>query len=73
MNAANSSEVIMNIKRLITEKGYKQGFIANKIGLSEREFSDIMCERKLLRVEHICPLAKALDVDCNELFQFKDA
>lgn len=61
--------VICNIKRIIREKGMKQVAVAERAGFTPQEFSNILNDRrKLLRVEHIMPIANALQVDANDLY-----
>ena len=60
--------IIENIKRIIAEKGMKQSVVAKRAGFSPQEFSNILNERrKLLRVEHVLPISKALNVDANDI------
>ena len=62
-------DIIINIKRLISEKGMKQGAVAERSGFTPQEFSNLLNDRrKLLRVEHLLPIADALHVDVNALF-----
>lgn len=62
-------DIVDNIKRIISAKGMKQGVVAERAGFSQSEFSNILNgRRKLLRVEHILPIAKALNVDVNTLY-----
>lgn len=62
-------DIISNIKRIIDEKGMKQGFVAEKAGFTKQEFSNILNERrKLLRVEHLWDIAMTLDVSVNDLY-----
>lgn len=58
-----------NIKRIIRDKGLKQTFVAERAGMTDQQLSDILNKRKLLRVEHLEPLAKALGVDVKKLIQ----
>jgi transcriptional regulator with XRE-family HTH domain len=61
-------DIISNIKRLIDEKGMKQGVVAERAGFTKQEFSNIMNDRrKLLRVEHSPAIAYAMGVDVNAL------
>ncbi len=61
--------VIKNIKRLISEKGMKQGVVAERAGFTPQEFSHILNgRRKLLRVEYVMPIAEALGVEANDLY-----
>ena len=61
--------IIDNIKMLISKKGMKQSVVAERAGFTPQEFSNILnARRKLLRIEVMLPIAKALDVDMNELY-----
>lgn len=62
------ADVIQNIKRIIDEKGMKQVVVAERAGLSPQQLSEILNDRKLLRVEHVVPIARALGVTINELY-----
>lgn len=57
-----------NIKRLAQISGYKQSAIAKKSGLTPKEFSDMLNGRKIIRPEYIMPIAGALGVTPNDLF-----
>lgn len=62
--------IIQNIKGLIESKGMKQGVVAERAGFTPQDFSNILNERrKLLRVEHVLPIAKALGVEVNDLLK----
>ena len=66
-------DVIGNIKQIIERKGMKQVVVAERAGFTPQEFSNILNERrKLLRIEHIVPIAKALEVEVNDLFATED-
>lgn len=68
MHIATYEDITCNIKRIIDEKGMKQGVVAERAGFTPQEFSNIMNERrKLLRIEHLCPIACAMGVDVNAL------
>ncbi|MBR6398820.1 MAG: helix-turn-helix transcriptional regulator [Lachnospiraceae bacterium] len=61
--------VIENIRSIIAEKGLKQKAVAEKAGFTPQEFSNILNDRrKLIRVEHIAPIAVALGVEPNDLY-----
>lgn len=65
--------LIDNIKKLISKKGMKQCVVAERAGFTPQEFSNILNDRrKLLRVEFLPPIAKALEVDMNELYGVED-
>lgn len=61
-------DIINNLIELVERKKLKKGDIALKLELSDQQFSDILHGRKLLRVENIPLIAKALEVDIAELF-----
>ena len=62
--------IIQNIKDLIESKGMKQVVVAERAGFTPQDFSNILNERrKLLRVEHVWPVAKALGVEPNDLLR----
>lgn len=60
------------IKSFIDEKGFKQGAIAKKAGYPEKMFSAMMTGKRKLYAEDIAPIAKALDVEPNDLLMFSD-
>lgn len=61
--------VIRKIRQLIREKGIKQKFVADHIGFTEQEFSNMMNGRRMLKVDDIKPICKALGVRSGELFE----
>ena len=62
MAAKNQQKTIDNIRRLIRTKGLKQTFVAEQAGLTDQQLTDILSNRRLLRVEHLEPLARVLGV-----------
>ena len=60
MAAKNQQKTIDNIRRLIRAKGLKQTFVAEQAGLTDQQLTDILNNRRLLRVEHLEPLARTL-------------
>ena len=66
-----SNNIIPNIKDIIVSKGLKQSFVAEQVGLTSQSFSDILNNRKLLRVEHLPELADALGVEIEDFFRKK--
>lgn len=67
MAAKNQQKTIDNIRRLIRTKGLKQTFVAEQAGLTDQQLTDILNNRRLLRVEHLEPLARALGVTIETL------
>ena len=67
MAAKNQQKTIDNIRRLIRTKGLKQTFVAEQAGLTDQQLTDILNNRRLLRVEHLEPLARVLSVTIEAL------
>lgn len=63
-----SGVVQQNIKKYVIASGMKQSAIAAKAKISEKQFSALICGRKLLLPEHIAAIAVALGVTPNDLF-----
>ena len=55
-----------NIKNIIAEKGLKQGFVAEKAGLSPTDLSNMLNGRKIIRDDNI--IISWLSATPNELF-----
>lgn len=71
-NENGYEKIVMNIKRIIKEKGMKQVIVAERAGFTPQEFSNILNDRrKLLRVEHLGPIADAMGVEVNDLYGVK--
>lgn len=72
MQDVEYDDVVRNIKTIISEKGIKQTVVAKRAGFSDSDFSNMLNERrKLIRIEHIPRIAKALGVTFNDLFRAK--
>lgn len=67
MAAKNQQKTIDNIRRLIRTKGLKQTFVAEQAGLTDQQLTDILNNRRLLRVEHLEPLSRVLGVTIENL------
>lgn len=70
MAAKNQQKTIDNIRHLIRTKGLKQTFVAEQAeqaGLTDQQLTDILSNRRLLRVEHLEPLARVLGVTIEAL------
>lgn len=66
-------DIANNIKNLIGLKGMKQSVVAHRAGFSPQDFSNMLNgRRKLIRIEHLPLIAKALDVSVDELFNVRD-
>lgn len=60
--------VASNIKKTIFLKGYKQRKVAEDAGFSVSDFNAMLNGRKIIKQIHIPFIAKALDVEVNDLF-----
>ena len=65
------SIIARNIKRIIEESGYKQAAIAKKAGYTPGMFSNMLNGRKLISYYDIPPIATALGVTPNDLFDYQ--
>ena len=65
------NNAISNIRDIIRDKGYKQCVIAEKAGFSPQDFSNILCGRKVFKVEYVKSICIALEVTPNDLFGIK--
>ena len=60
--------VALGIERLINEKGFIQGKIAAQSGFTAQQFSDMLNGRKIIRAEYLVPIAKALGVSVQDIY-----
>ena len=67
MAAQDTQKIIGNIRSLIKKRGLKQTFVAEQAGMTDQQLTDILRGRKLLRVEHLTPLAQVLGVSVEDL------
>lgn len=63
-----NGEIPANILRIMKEKGMKQMAVAEKAGLKDYQFSQLMNGRRVIRAVDIAAIAEALNVTPNELF-----
>ena len=57
-----------NVKKLVEASGMKQSAIAERALIPEKQFSALICGRKIMRPEHIAQIAAELGVTPNDLF-----
>lgn len=57
-----------NVKKIITQKGFKQNVVAKRAGYNEKMFSNMLNGRKKITDNDIPPIAIALGVTPNDLF-----
>ncbi len=65
-------DVRENIKKIISEKGFLQKAVAERMGLTSNQFSNMIKGRKLIKYTDIMPLCNALGVSPNELFGYEE-
>lgn len=63
-----NSPVTENISRITNEKGIKQRYIAEKIRIPEKAYSDMLNGRMLIKPFQIPAIADALGVTPNDIF-----
>lgn len=63
------SQIVRNIRQIMFDKGVKQRAIAKKADMLEGHFSAMLNGRKIITAAHIPPLARALEVTPNDLFE----
>lgn len=63
-----TGSVAAGIERIIRDKGFVQGIIASKAGFSDQQFCDMLKGRKIIRADYMVPIAKALGVSVQEIF-----
>ncbi len=61
-----------NIQRIISEKGLKQGAVAERANISPNAFSAMVRGRRLIKPCDVLDIASALGVTVNELYQRGD-
>ena len=66
--AQDNTPVAQNLRRIIQEKGMKQGAVAQRAGYDPQQLSDMIRGRKIIRPIDIAALAKALRVEIKDLF-----
>ena len=59
-----------DVKRIIEERGIKQSFIAQKIGMHPKTFNALLNGRKVFDVIYVVPICEALGISPNELLGF---
>ncbi len=70
---SEKEKLVESIRALIQQSGMKQKAVAQRSGLGEQEFSNMMNGRKAIMAEHIPAIAHALGVTPNEIYGGKTA
>lgn len=65
----NMSLIAKNINRIIREKGLKQKYVAEKVGVTESTFSNYLAERSGIKADMVPDFCRALEVEPNELYK----
>ena len=60
--------VAAGINTIIRDKGFVQGSIAAKAGFTDQQFCDMLKGRKIIRADYLVPIAKALGVTVQEIY-----
>ena len=63
-----NAPVAANIQRIIGEKGLKKQYVAQQSGLNAQELSDMLNNRRVIKVNDVPRIAKAMNVSVAELF-----
>ena len=63
-----NGQISENIQSIIKERRLKGNEVARKLGISGKQFSDMLNGRKLIRVIDILSIANALGVTPNDVF-----
>lgn len=66
-----TNKIISNIECIIAEKGIKKRNVAEKIGLTAQQFSDMLRGRRTIKAADVILLCDALEISPNELFEYK--
>lgn len=68
-NENKNSPCSENLRRIIQERGIKQGFIAEKAGLSKNQISEILRNRRTIRPYELVAISNVLGIQIQELFK----
>lgn len=63
---------IIVIKRIIVEKDLKKQSVAQKIGLTRQQFSDLLNYRRGIKGTEVPLICNALEITPNELYGYSD-
>lgn len=66
--AESNAPAAENITEMIKKKGLKQAYVAEKVGYTPRELSDMLNGRRLIKVCDIPRLARALGVEAGDIY-----
>ena len=63
-----SGSVAVGIEKIIRDKGFVRGIIASKAGFTDQQFCDMLKGRKIIRADFLVPIAKAMGVSVQEIY-----
>ena len=63
-----NGSVAVGIKNIIKNRAYMQSEIAKRAGFSSQQFNDMLHERKIIRADYMVPIANALGVSVQEIY-----
>jgi transcriptional regulator with XRE-family HTH domain len=63
-----SGSVAEGIKKIIRERAYMQSEIARRAGFTAQQFNDMLNNRKIIRADYMAPIACALGVSVQEIY-----
>lgn len=62
------SIIAENTKRIIADKGLKHKAVAKRAGFTDKQFSALMNNRRIIKDTDVVAIANALEVTPNDLF-----
>lgn len=62
------SIIAENTKRIIADKGLKHKAVAERAGFTDKQFSALMNNRRIIKDMDVVAIANALEVTPNDLF-----
>lgn len=63
----------MTLHQIIRDKGFRQGWVAEQIGITQGHFSEIKTGAKPLAIEKLRPLAELLGITIDEVLDAIEA
>lgn len=65
------SDIRMNLRNIIKDKGYKQAFIAKKAGMTPCKLSQVINLERKLEANEMFALCKAMEITPVELSEYQ--
>lgn len=67
-NGKTLDPIAAGVRKIINEKGIKQKVVASRAGFTERQFSDMLNDRKIIKACDLFRIAEALDVSVPDVY-----